>query len=264
MSLNAGAAKARGGLLDGRVAVSFASQLREARQNALRDSEAFDEIIQVVERLGSFLYGNAAGLGRYKEKIEEVASVSPLAESVTRQHRDVHTPFSLLYELVREGRNDAMHQGAVARRLTRHAIELSLILEDALLRTLDSLVVGDYMVRNPICAEMWQPISHIRQQMLTSSFSFLPVRSDSGWCLVSDIEIASYLGTEQSERGTRLNQSLSDAALPRRNARFCPVGAPLEQALGMLIEDQSPILVSQGEGVEYKTPIGIVTAFDLL
>ena len=42
------------------------------------------------------------------------------------------TPFSRLYDLVQDARNDALHQGAFARHLTIHAIGLALILEDAL------------------------------------------------------------------------------------------------------------------------------------
>jgi hypothetical protein len=42
-------------LMDRSAVVTFSGQLREARENALRDSEAFDGIVHVVERLGSFL-----------------------------------------------------------------------------------------------------------------------------------------------------------------------------------------------------------------
>ena len=54
--------------------------------------------------------------------------------------------------------------------------------------------VGDFMVRNPICAELWHPISFIRQALLANSFSFLPVRRDTKWHLISDLQIATYLG----------------------------------------------------------------------
>lgn len=37
-----------------------------------------------------------------------------------------------LYDLVEQGRNEALHQGAFARHLAEHAIELALALEDAL------------------------------------------------------------------------------------------------------------------------------------
>jgi hypothetical protein len=243
--------------------VTFSGQLREARENALRDSEAFDGIVHVVERLGSFLNRKILDLGKYKAKIGIRASQSALAEAIPDQWPDVHIPFSLLYDLVRNARNDALHQGAFARRLTGHAIELSLVLEDALRRSLDRPVVSDYMVRNPTCAELWQPISFIRQLMLASSFSFLPVKSAAEWCLVSDSEIATYLGTDTADRKLRLAHTLEAAQIPLRPAKLCAVDTPLDQALRMLDGSPRPILVCRQEG-EQQSLVGIITPFDLL
>ena len=157
--------------MDRSAVVTFSGQLREARENALRDSEAFAGIVHVVERLGSFLNRKILDLGKYKARIGIRASQSALAEAIPDQWPDVHIPFSLLYDLVRNARNDALHQGAFARRLTGHAIELSLVLEDALRRSLDRPVVSDYMVRNPTCAELWQPISFISRLLKNYSQS---------------------------------------------------------------------------------------------
>src|SRR5437899_1265337 len=110
---------------------TFCEQLCRARASALRDAEAFDEIIHVVERLGSYLVGKIGDLGKYKNKLAKLASNSALA-GVPDQWRGIHVPFSLLYDLVKDARNDALHQGSFARHLTGHAIELSLVLEDAL------------------------------------------------------------------------------------------------------------------------------------
>jgi len=249
--------------MDRSAVIAFSGQLREARENALRDSEAFDDIIHVVERLGSFLDCKIGDLGRYKNKIGIRAGQSALAEAIPEKWPDVHISFSLLYELVRNARNDALHQGAFARRLTGHAIELSLALEDALRRSLDCPVVSDYMVRNPTCAELWQPISFIRQQMLASSFSFLPVKGATEWCLVSDSEIATYLGTDTKERKLRLAQTLEAARIPLRPAKLCAVDTPLDEALQMLDGSPRPILVCRKEG-EQRALVGIITPFDLL
>src|ERR1035437_4038369 len=164
--------------ITGNAAREFRIQLQQAREGAVKDAEAFDGIIQVVECLGSYCLGRVAPLAKLQPKVEEVAIRSVLADLPGL--RNVHTPFSVLYDLVRNARNDALHQGAYARHLTTHAIELSLVLEDALRRSSDSPVVGDFMARNPICAELWQPISFVRQQMLANSFSFLPVKNAAG------------------------------------------------------------------------------------
>jgi CBS domain-containing protein len=249
--------------MDRSAVITFSDQLREAREGALRDSEAFDGLIHVVERLGSFLCGEIRHLGRYKEQIEEKAGLSALAVDIPKQWRGVHIPFSLLYDLVTDARNDALHQGAFARRLTGHAIELSLVLEDALKRSLDHPVVGDYMVSNPICAELWQPISFIRQKMLANSFSFLPVKSATDWCLVSDLQIAGYLGTDVPERKRRLSQTLSAAEIHLQQGKFCAVDTSLEEALRMLEHNQMPLLVFSKMN-DREALIGIVTPFDLL
>jgi hypothetical protein len=101
-------------------------------------------------------------------EIETVAGESALASEVPAQWRGIHVPFPLLYGIVKDARNEALHQGAFARHLTVHAIELSLVLEDAMRRSFENPVVGDFMVRNPVCAELWQPLSFVRQQMLTN------------------------------------------------------------------------------------------------
>ena len=72
------------------AARDFRLQLQLARENALKDAEAFDGIIHVVERLGSLGLGRLADLGAYKPKVAEVAERSPLATVHTRW-RGVHT-----------------------------------------------------------------------------------------------------------------------------------------------------------------------------
>jgi CBS domain-containing protein len=250
--------------MDRSAVLTFCEQLRQARDNAFRDAEAFDEIIHVVERLGSFLDKKLGDLGKYKKNIEERARQSALAEDVPVLWRGLHIPFSLLYDLVKDARNDALHQGACARYLTGHAIELALVLEDALRRSLDFPVVGDYMVRHPVCAELWQPLSFIRQQMLANSFSYLPVKSDTGdWCFVSDLDIATYLGTDASKRKPKLAQNLRAAQIPLQPTTPCTIDTPLEEALSRLGKDKRPLLVCRQEQGE-QVLIGILTAFDLL
>jgi hypothetical protein len=94
--------------------------------------------------------------------------------------------------MVQAARNEALHQGASARHLTQHCIELALVLEDALVN--DATIVADYMVKAPLCAYSWQPLSFVRQQMLANSFSHLPIRdADGKWYLLSDAAVASAL-----------------------------------------------------------------------
>lgn len=85
------------------------------------------------------LHGRILDLGKYRSKLEQLAGASPLA-SEPAFARHLHIPFSVLYDLVRNARNDALHQGAYVRHLTRHAVSLSLVLEDALMSQHDTCV----------------------------------------------------------------------------------------------------------------------------
>ena len=172
---------------------------------------------------------------------------------------------SKLIEIVRQGRNDALHHGAFARHLTTKAIELSIVLEDALMT--GSEKVGDYMVRDPVCAYLWQPISFIRQQMLAHSFSYLPVyvEVDSTWKLVSDLLIAKYLrSVSDDNRKVRLAKSLQDAIsqddLRLLNAKCYHSDRRTSEVINAL--NGLPVLICRKERQEDL--VGILTPFDLL
>jgi len=134
------------------------------------------------------------------------------------------------------------------------------------MRDLD--LVGDYMVKNPVCAALWHPLSFIRQEMLASSFSYLPVAIDDGakksWRLVSDLAVARYLRSAKSspERGERLAVTLKEAveskALILEEPYVCQASDRLATALERC--QRLPILVC----TDSDELCGILTAFDLL
>jgi len=114
-------------------------------------------------------------LNRYECVLFKLAKKSDI-EGLSSSYRNLFTPVSELYGWVKNARNDALHQGAFARHLTRQTIKLAIILEDAVKSNMtNSLLVSDLMVENPVCVEEWQPIGFIRQQMLANSYSYLPV-----------------------------------------------------------------------------------------
>jgi hypothetical protein len=241
----------------------FRLQLQSARENALKDAEAFDEIIHVVERLGSFCANKIGSLSNYEECLTNLSLLSPLAEAVPKKWRTVHIPFKELFEIVKDSRNDAFHIGAFARHLTKHSIELSLILEDALKMIVNSSFISDYMIQNPICAKLWQPISLIRQQMLSNSFTYLPIQDkDNKWFLISDIEVAKYLQcNSKTQRKERLAKSIQEATEINLSPAICVLS---DSTVNSILEnfDGKPILAFQDES--YSELTGILTAFDLL
>ena len=260
------------------AAIYFRDQFRQARALTLRDEEAFDKIIFVVERMGMFLTGKVGSLKTYTTVISKyVKQSSPLAWEVSATCACLHIPFKELYDLVQDGRNWAMHQGASARHLTNHATKLAIVLEDVLMS--DCEKVRDFMVQNPVCAEMWQPLSFIRQRMLESSFSFLPVnvaqKGPPAWRLISDLEVARYLRAAKNKRNQRLLQPL-DTAYQRASdlqvddPKLCrpiqldePVLCQPDDSVRTALEACKglPVLVTHKENGDL---LGIVTAFDLL
>lgn len=248
----------------------FRDQLREARATALQDAEAFDAIIYVLERMGVFLRGVTtapAGLGVFEDYIRHEAERSSLAGDMPSNYPELHIEYSELYKSVREGRNKAMHEGAFARHLTDHAIELSIILEHALMTEFER--VDQFMVRNPICAAAWHPISFIRQSMLKNSFSYLPVlvtdQNTSTWMLVSDLAIASYLKTAANpgDLRSRLTRQLKEALASQDVKLIAPRRCkPGDSVVDMLNNwDGVPVLVLSQQPGELA---GILTPFDLL
>lgn len=249
--------------MDSEVAISFRDQFRQARATALQDAEGFQEIIFVLERFGAYLMGQIKDLGKYREAIEREALSSPLADDIPTQHDTWHSKFSIIYDLVRDARNDALHQGAFARHLTNNAVQLALVLEDALMSTANT--VGEFMVREPVCASSWQPISFIRQQMLKNSFTYLPLLSGNEgqprWSLVSDYHVAHYL--RQGDRKDRLAKTLGTAieqGLKLEQANTCSANTSVKDALE--ISKGRPVLVVDRERPEQL--MGIVTPFDFL
>lgn len=246
----------------------FRDELREARYAAFRDAEGFHAIVFAIERLGSALLGTAGALRGYEGVLAQLASRSSLADQLPQAQPEWHAPFSSLYDLVRLGRNDALHQGAYARRLASQAVQLSLILEDALME--GETLIRDFMVRNVVCAVSSQPISAVRQQMLANSFSFLPIcaiwESPARWLLISDFAIAKFLRTSSSkaERNRRLATSVQAAITSQQlevnDAENCATDDTLDDVLKVKARQLLLVL----DRADKNHLIGVVTAFDLL
>src|SRR6266481_4892831 len=136
-----------------------------------------------------------------------------MAKEVPSALPNYHQQFDLKYEIVRKARNSALHEGALARHLTANAVELSLVLEEGIMSELHQ--VSDFMVRNPVCAFMWQPLSFIRQTMLVNSFTYLPIPAETGektnWQLISDFRLAQYLRKNGRVSKDRLIERLQEA-----------------------------------------------------
>lgn len=246
------------------TALVLRDQLRAARARVHEDAEAFREVVVVIERLGLVLTGRDHRLFDLAEHFGTLVGMSALAEEVPALFPLFHPDFSTLFHQVREDRNSAVHDGAFARHLASRTVELSLIFEDAL--QADAMKIQHFMIRDPVTAAMWEPISFVRQKMLTHSFSFLPVEVTKGnWMLLCDRALARYLRTEDvGERKKRLKRRLADAVgedgMVLEQAVTC---APDEDVarIAAVMGDRPTLVI---EGNDSGRLLGIVTAFDLL
>jgi hypothetical protein len=118
----------------------------------LKDAEAFMQVLFAVERTGAILTGRGGSLKEYEDALTTLAMRSPLAGDYPNADPHYQARFPDLYSLVRHARNDALHLGAFARHLAATTVELSLILEDALVN--GSSRIADYMVKGPVSAEV--------------------------------------------------------------------------------------------------------------
>jgi hypothetical protein len=235
----------------------FRDQLREARAAALLDGEGFHSIVSSLERLGSMLNPAGKSLGQFQSQLLMVARKATSAP-VDGDDRGTYTPLDALFAAVREGRNDAVHQGAYARHLVRHCVELALFVEEGLMAGANRVV--DYMVRTPACAEAWQPIALARQQMLTNSFSYLPIWFEDRWHLLSDHAVASYLADSSNPREAvrqRIGAACERGELLLERAVAVDTSVEVREALKVC--GGRPVLV-----VDDHRLLGIVTPFDLL
>lgn len=239
--------------LDDSAILFFRGQLREARVRALKDAEHFDDLLFAFERLGSFVTGGAGNLGRYTRPIAAIARDGEACAELEQ-----------LLDVVRQARNDALHQGAAARHLTRNAVQVALILEDALMNGIAPRRVRHVMVPNPTCAELWQQLSLVRHQMLANSYSYLPLKvkdEKERWTLLSDADIVRFLASlDEPERRQRLAMTVADAithGLRVEPAQLLKPDDLAEEVPGRF--DGRPFVVIDGSQIT-----GILTAFDLL
>lgn len=203
-------------------------------------------------------------MGSFKEELCQFVREADVIGSVVEEADRVNPSFDRLFELVREGRNAAVHEGAFARHLARHAVRLSLIVEDALMSK--GSTIADFMVSHPLCAAMWQPVGYIRQQMLANSFSFLPVRRKAmrgPWWLVADVEVARFLRAEGKNPAHQARRTLEEVVRSRGmkllRATTYELTTPVSEVLRNL--STAPIVVIAPASDEI---VGIVSPFDLL
>ena len=253
-------------------AIYFRNRFRDARAAAEKSDRDCMDILYALEDFGQVLTGiqnpKKQNLGRYQDCVTKF---------VDKHYPDKDRPqyqidFGRLYDIVRDSRNSAVHRGARSRYFAPRAVELSLIMEDALMRAADTDKVKDYMAASPVVAQLWQPLSIIRKEMLTNSFTHIPYFDKGEWFVVSDADIARYLRPSGIYKRDMLSHTLNNALKEKGICASKPqVVCPDDSVNKVVCPDESddkarisglPILVRHPE---YKRHLlGILTASDLM
>lgn len=159
----------------------------------------------------------------------------------------------------------AVHEGAWARHLSSRLVDFFLILEQAIMSKMK--YAQDIMVRQPVVAEMWHLVAHVRQTMLANSFSSLPVFKDGRWHCISDLTIMRFLhgAADAKDLKARLSAQLEVAIsageiLPDVAMCWTPDSKLVEIVAAM---QAGPALVIDSRSGTSRL-VGILTPFDLL
>lgn len=240
-------------------------QLRAGRYAALADAEGFLSICFALEALGMRLYGQKADLGKYRSKLQALSEDSMVLSELSEIQPGRFSRFAPLFEIVRTARNDAMHTGAYARHATVAAIELCIGMEEALMNSQSQTgqSVEDFMVKLPVAVELWQPVAHARQLMLTHSFSFLPVFNGC-WKLISDGAMARYMRSSGNWK-TLLSATIDEASAGSLELVDAKV-VGLKCEVRMLLEDRiaSPVPRLWIVLDEAERLCGVLSPFELM
>jgi predicted transcriptional regulator len=236
------------------IAAAVLNELRDIRYSVYKDAESFDEGVAKLEYVGQILSGGlGVGLGSYEGEILGLAAQAPSSPDAKRLRE--------LFHKVKEARNDSVHSGAFIRHHSLSLVSLSLLLEEAI--TNDSKIASDLMVSNPITAELWHNLAMVRRNMLTHSFSYIPLLVGENWKLISDLNVIKCLNQESvGKRKGLLGKTIEELV---RNGDLALEEAPTasDQAsisdLKQNITHLPILIVDQQDHL-----LGIISAFDLL
>ena len=249
-------------MLEKGEALYFSKELRNARSTALADSEGWQTLISVFERLAKFVT-------RCQRTTIGTFDAAQVFFQIIGGHQEGDIPpdghVKLLLQQVVVGRNSEFHGGAAARRFARHCVEFSFLLEEGLKNAMNKNL-GLIMSSPVISVETWQMLTDVRRLMLENSFTWIPVRKDGVWLVISDHALVCYLERNSEALKTEtVSAALSEEqglAAPLHKIFYEQMEIRNEKLLGSLAS--GPVLVASTKDRSPNRIVGVVTAFDLL
>lgn len=251
-------------LMNNEAIIYYRNEFRNARYQALLNSEDFTSLLFVLESFGGYLArlceSNDWGLGKLKKYLKAFISDSPYLYDIPQKYPVHHCEFDFLYKFVQDTRNEYAHKGVYARQKTRFILELCLIFESKL-NELD-MKASNYAVSGVTIAEIWQPISLVKKEMLINSYSYLPIYVDGEWMLISDYNLAVYLRKSKKRKESETLEQALNNEIDKLKLESVEQLKPDKDISDIKLNDTKPKLVV--DEVNSEKLYGLFTAFDLL
>lgn len=230
--------------------------LRAARSAVLADAEGFEVVVHAIEAMGKALNPDGSGLNEYTPWLRHLVESAHGWQAGDKRSRRLEARLFLL----RQARNDHAHQGVHARNAADEAVEVALLLEDALSFGWADVRLADVMVRRPVVADADDSLGEIRRTMLSCSFSFVPVRLAGTWRLVSERWIAAQVvGKPRKARNAVFARRVSDFEEELAEAQVFAEDVPTTD-----LPTPLPDLLLVAETTTAKALLGVVSPSDLL
>lgn len=231
-------------------------RLRQARRAGFADLENAHQLVVAIELLGKALNGTQTATFGQVEccLLAFAARWDPDGETEDPKA----SPIEVMLKRVREQRNDYAHEGTAARRLARHAAEVAIRLERALLKAETEgkpAEMRDVMITPVICAEAWQTLAHVRRVMLLHEFTILPYRANGQWKFIGAEHVVKALCKDgKGIRSMTVKAAVDDGILKCDCANIAGTQVQVDRC------NPATTLVVTDKG----DPAGLVTPFDLL
>lgn len=247
------------------VALHFARQMRGARARVQADAEGYVAVAIAVEQLAAALGAKGGACAAWK------VIVDTLNGDWTPGDGGAPSLGSAYYR-VRRARNIAVHEGAMSRAVATHAIDLTIGLEIALMKAVNTDAARAWMVPDPTVAHPWMTVAQVRSALLAGGFSALPIwwEDACAWHLVRDIDVVAYLiqaGGDLAKTKARLQDVVvGKGAVPELHLQRAPLVIPPEANVKTLGEAgwKSEVLALVVCGDDPKRLLGVLTPHDLL
>lgn len=226
-------------------------QLKSVRVAAINDSENWQDLLAVIERLGRALPKSDSSkspggdksnksLGDYRDKFEDKLGLDNNL---------------VLYDAVRNARNEAAHIGFQARHLAKNAVRLTMVLEQKIMELHLKKKTAQFLMSDlPFIAQEWHTLEMIRNEMAMNGYSKVPYKHPSNasgrYYWITDEMVAKAWATDKNRQRKIPDLQGAFSFTDTHQCENCKEGDTVEPGYHLVLRDNHPV--------------GVITPFDFL